>query len=87
MLALSWLYGACGDFFKGAEGFIDCFRIGEGIEEIGGDEDNVGALLHALEVLAANPLAEVERRAGSERIEVFSFLHIVQSRLRSRGGL
>jgi len=39
------LGGAGGDFLEGAEGFVDRFRVGEGVEEVGSDEDDVGSLL------------------------------------------
>jgi hypothetical protein len=57
---LSGLRGARGDLLERAESFVYRFRIGEGIEKVGGDEDDVGALLHAVEMLAAHSVAEVE---------------------------
>jgi len=56
MLALSWLYGPGSNFFQGAEGFIDCFRVRKLSRQIGGDQDDICALLHALKCLPRTPL-------------------------------
>jgi hypothetical protein len=82
-MALRWLCRAVGDFFQRAKGFVDRLRIREGIQKIGCDQNNVGTLLHALEVLAAYSLAEVKRRPRGEGIKFASFLHIVLPRLNS----
>lgn len=60
--------GAGGDFLEAAEGFVDGVRVGEGVEEVGCEEDDVGAGLHAVVILAADALAEIEVWAGSERV-------------------
>jgi len=78
--------GAVCDFFQAAEGFVDCVGVREGFHELGGDEDDVGSLLHAGAVLATDSFAEVEGGALGERIEFRRLLHIVESRLRWRRG-
>jgi hypothetical protein len=59
--------GAGGDGLQTAKGFVDRFGVGEGVHEVGHEQDDVGALLHAVEVFAPDGLGEVER-AGFERI-------------------
>ena len=70
------LRGAVGNGLECAEGVVDGFGVGEGVEEVGGDEHEVRALLHAGVVLAADGFAEVEALFG-----FLSLLHIVVSRL------
>ena len=52
--------GASGDLFEAAQGFVDGLGVGEGVEQVGCDEDDVGSGLHAVVVFAAHRLAEVE---------------------------
>ena len=59
--------GAGGDLLEAAQGFVDGLGVGEGVEQVGGDEDDVGSGLHAVVVFAAHAFAEVEvgaRRSG-----------------------
>ena len=60
MFAASGLGGGCGKALEGAQGFVDGLGVGEGVEQVGGDEDDVCAGLHAVVVFAADCLAEVE---------------------------
>ncbi len=69
--------GAFGDLLEGAEGFVDGFGVGEGVEEVGGDEDDVGSVLHAVVVFAAYGLAPIQR-ARCEVIDLL--LHTLRSR-------
>ena len=52
--------GAGGDLLEATQSFVDGLGVGEGVEQVGGDEDDVGAGLHAVVVLAAHTFAEVE---------------------------
>ena len=74
--------GSGGDLFEAAQGFVDGLGVGEGVEQVWRDEDDVGTGLHAVVVFAAHTFAEVEVGARSERVELVSFAHIVLSRLR-----
>jgi hypothetical protein len=69
-------FGAVGDLFQAAEGVVDGVGVGEGVHEVGGDEDYVGAFLNAGVVLAADFLAEVEGGAFGERIEFRRLLQL-----------
>jgi hypothetical protein len=74
---LGALWGAGGDVFQGAKGFVDGVGVGEGVEQVGGDQDDVGSLLHAGVVLAAHAFAEVERGALGEGVEFRRLLHVL----------
>ena len=74
--------GAVCDLFQAAESFVDCVGVRESFHELGRDENDVGSLLHAFVVFAANALAEVEGGALVEGIGFTRLLHIVESRLR-----
>ncbi len=69
--------GAFGDLLEGAQGFVDGFGVGEGVEEVRGDEDDVGSALHAVVVFAAYGLAHLQR-ARCEVIDLL--LHRFRSR-------
>ena len=61
-----------------AERVIDGVGVGKGVHQVRGEEDDVGALLHALVVLTADALGEVEVRALAEGIEFGRlFRHII----------
>jgi hypothetical protein len=78
---------AGGGLLEGAESFVDGFGVGEGVEKVGGDQDEVGSLLHAVEVFAADAFAEVEIWTRCEGIEFRILLHIDASHSLWRGGL
>ena len=59
--------GADGDGLQTAERFVDRLRVGEGVQEVGREEDNVGAVQHAVVVFAPDGFGEV-KRAGFERV-------------------
>ena len=52
-------------FLSAAQGFVDGLGVGEGVEQVGRDEDDIGAGLHAGVVLAAHAFAEVEVGRGA----------------------
>jgi len=52
-----------------AEGVIDGVGVGKGVHQVRGEEHDVGALLHALVVLAADALGEIEVRAFAQGVE------------------
>jgi len=61
-----------------AERVIDGVGVGKGVHQVRDEEDDVGALLHALVVLTADALGEVEVRALAEGIEFGRlFRHII----------
>jgi len=52
-----------------AESVVDGVGVGKRVHQVGCEQDDVGALLHTLVVLAADSLGEVEVRAFAEGIE------------------
>ncbi len=84
-LALALLRDVCsagGELLEAAERFVDRLGVGEDIEQVGGDDDDVSSLSHALVEFAANAFAEVEVGSRGERVEFVRLVHIVLSRLR-----
>ena len=71
-----------GELLETAKRFVDGFGVWEGIEQVGGNDNDVCTLPHALVVFAANAFAEVEVGARGEWVECVRLVHIVLSRLR-----
>jgi hypothetical protein len=76
-LARGGLGGAGGDLLQGAQGLVDGGGVGEGVEQVGLDEDEIAALLHSLRIFAPDALAEVEVGTRGEGIELRRLLHTV----------
>lgn len=84
-LALALLRDVCragGKFLETTECFVDGLGVGECVEQVGGDDDDVCTLLHAVVEFAAKAFAEVEVGSRGERVEFVRLVHIVLSRLR-----
>ena len=71
--------GASGDLFEAAEGLVHGLGVGEGVEEVGCEEDEICSRLRLRVMLAADTFAEVEAWPWRERIEFNVLLHTVVS--------
>lgn len=78
--------GAGGDLFEAAEGLVDCFGVGEGVEEVGCEEDEVGARLHLRVVMPRTPLLKSRPGRGASGSSSVSFFILLSLPLRRQSG-